>query len=372
MIIQNAKVFYEGQFQSLDVRMEDGIIKEVASAIHMEEGEDARGRYLVPGFIDLHTHGCMGHDFSNAKADEINEMCRHYINCGVTSVVATTMTMNYETYKETAVRLKEYIESKQNLNLLGLNMEGPFLSEEKKGAHDAQFLLQPEIDKIRELDRLAGGHFLLIDLAPELPDAMDCIREFSGEKVLSLAHTACNYTQAIEAFEAGASQVTHLFNAMNGIHHREAGPIGAAFDRKAGVELICDGIHVNPTVLRMVFAMMPEQIIVISDSISACGLPDGEYVLGGQTVFTKGKKAALLDGTIAGSVTDLEAALGYLVHECGIPLEKVIPCMSEHPAKALGLEQKLGFIQPGRQGDVLLLNEDLTIKKVYKKGIEVK
>ncbi len=377
MVFRGGKVFIGDRFEEMEVRVKDGRI----SALGKETGENAddsteeildlKGNYLLPGMIDLHTHGCMGYDFSTATEEEIDVMCGFYFSRGITSVAATTMTMGYEDYKKAAATIGNYIREKENHNLIGINMEGPFISKEKKGAHDEQYITGVSQEKLEELNRLSGGKFLIVDVAPELPGAIPFIKENSGKFILSIAHTKADYEKAMEAFHAGATQVTHLFNAMEGLGHRQPGVPGAAFEAGANVEMICDGIHIHPTVMKMIFQLMGKQVLVISDSMSAAGLEDGEYILGGQQVFVKDGRAALADGTIAGSTTDMLKELNVLLDKCALSLEEIIPCLTSHPARAIGMEDRIGSIAVGKAADLLILDADRKVKAVYKNGIRV-
>ncbi len=372
MLFKGGKVFTGEKFEKIDVRTEGGKITEVGAGLLELAGEEAvelGEDLLVPGFIDLHTHGCIGYDFSTATKEEIDKMCAFYFSRGITSVAGTTMTMGYEDYKKAAAVIGEYMEGTENHNLIGINMEGPFLSVEKKGAHDPQYIIDTSQEKMDELNDLAKGNFLIVDVAPERPGAIEFIRRNSKEYVISVAHTAADYEKAMEAFEAGATEVTHLFNAMNGLGHRDPGVPGAAFAAGANVEMICDGIHIHPTVMRMVYKMMGEHLMVISDSMSAAGLQDGEYVLGGLPVFVKEGKATLKDGTIAGSTTDMLKEMGVWMEKCGLSMEEILPCMTIHQARAVRMEDRIGSIEAGKAADLVVISPEREIRAVYKNGV---
>lgn len=366
------KVFTGEKFEETAVRAENGKILEISPELSAKAGEEVvelGENLLVPGFIDLHTHGCIGYDFSTASREEIDKMCAFYLSKGITSVAGTTMTMGYEDYKKAAATIGEYMDSVENHNLIGINMEGPFLSVEKKGAHDPQYIIDASQEKMDELNKLAGGHFLIVDIAPERPGAIDFIRKNSKDYVISVAHTPADYEKAMEAFEAGATQVTHLFNAMNGLGHRDPGVPGAAYASGANVEMICDGIHIHPTVMKMVYKMFKERLLVISDSMSAAGLQDGEYVLGGLPVFVKEGKATLENGTIAGSTTDLLKEMGVWMDRCGMTMEEILPCMTINQAKAVHMEEKIGSIAAGKAADLVVISREREIQAVYKNGV---
>lgn len=373
MILQGGKVFIGKKFEAASVRVEDGKITEIGAGLSKKAGEEAvelHGDFLIPGLIDLHTHGCVGYDFSTAGKEEIDKMCAFYFSRGITSVAATTMTMRYEDYKKAAQTIGDYMDSKENHNLIGINMEGPFLSVEKKGAHDPQYIVDVSQEQMDELNRLAKGHFLIVDIAPERPGAIDFIRKNSKDFVISVAHTAADYDKAMEAFAAGATEVTHLFNAMNGLGHREPGVPGAAFAAGANVEMICDGIHIHPTVMKMVYRLMGEHLLVISDSMSAAGLQDGEYVLGGLPVFVREGKATLKDGTIAGSTTDMLKEMGVWIEKCALTMEEILPCMTHNQARAVHMEEQIGSIEIGKAADLVILSPKREIKAVYKNGVK--
>ena len=372
MLFKGGKVFTGEKFERVCVRVEEGKIAQVGPDLSEKAGEEVAELgedLLIPGFIDLHTHGCIGYDFSTAGKEEIDKMCGFYLSRGITSVAGTTMTMGYEDYKKAAATIGDYMESTDNHNLIGINMEGPFLSAEKKGAHDPQYIVDASQEKMDELNKLAKGHFLIVDIAPERPGAIEFIRRNSKDYVISVAHTAADYEKAMEAFEAGATEVTHLFNAMNGLGHRDPGVPGAAFAAGANVEMICDGIHIHPTVMRMIHQIFKERLLVISDSMSAAGLQDGEYVLGGLPVFVREGKATLADGTIAGSTTDILKELGVWMDVCGLSMEEILPCMTINQARAVRMEDRIGSIEAGKAADLVVISEKREIKAVYKNGV---
>ena len=372
MLFRGGKVFTGEKFEETAVRTEGGKIVAVAPELLEKPGEEVvelGENLLVPGFIDLHTHGCIGYDFSTASEEEIEKMCGFYFSRGITSVAGTTMTMDYEDYKKAAAVIGGYMDSAENHNLIGINMEGPFLSVEKKGAHDPQYIIDASQEKMDELNRLARGHFLIVDIAPERPGAIDFIKNNSKNYVISVAHTPANYEKAMEAFAAGATEVTHLFNAMNGLGHRDPGVPGAAFAAGANVEMICDGIHIHPTVMRMVYKLFKERLLVISDSMSAAGLQDGEYVLGGLPVFVREGKATLKDGTIAGSTTDMLKEMGVWMEKCGLSMEEILPCMTINQARAVHMEEQIGSIEEGKAADLVMISPQREIKAVYKNGV---
>lgn len=374
MIIKNANVFFEGDFEKLDIQVKDGKFYKIEENITDDDVIiDLKDKKIIPGLIDLHTHGCIGYDFSTATVDEMQEMFNHYASCGVTSVAPTTITMEIETYKKSMITIDEYCNRENNTGArpIGINMEGPFLAKEKKGAHDERFLIDVNEDIFNELDRLSGNRILLVDLDPDLPSAMDFIKKYKDKKTISLAHTACSYDTAIKAIENGASHVTHLFNAMNGLHHREPGLVGAVNDKNVFAEIICDGVHIHPAVLRLMFNACPEKMVFVSDSMCACGLSDGMYELGGLKVVVKDAKATLVDGTIAGSTTTVYNSFKKAI-EFGIDEEEAILSATLRPALTVGIEDKVGSIAKGKLADFVVVDDNYNIESVYIGGEKFK
>lgn len=369
MVIRNGEVFFEGRFQKKEVRIEDGIIANVADKVLLKEGEellDLAGRRLLPGLVDVHSHGRAGEDFNFADGSGLQALCNSYAACGVTSVLGTTMTNEPSAIRRAMETIGAYRkEPHSGARLLGIHMEGPFLGKEKRGAHDEQYLRSIDMEWFKEMNRLSGNSIRIVSIDPCLDGATDFITECrSCGIVVSLAHTGCDYETAKLAAQAGADHVTHLFNAMSLLHHRMPGLVGAAFDCGMFTELICDGIHLHETIIRMMFAMRPERQLLISDSMQAAGLPDGTYSLGGLEVFVKDGKATLADGTIAGSTTNVYAAMVQAI-KFGIPMEQAVLSASYLPAKSIGMEQEIGSIAEGMSADLLVADKDWKLQQVY-------
>lgn len=330
---------------------------------------DGEGCFAIPGLVDIHFHGCMGVDFCDADKEAIAKMAEYEASVGVTSICPATMTIAEEELHKVMKAAGEY-RSQNGAKLVGINMEGPFISEKKKGAQAAANIRPCDIGLFQKFQAEAKGLIRLVDIAPECENAMEFIDAFKDEVVISIAHTAADYKTASKAFQRGARHVTHLYNAMPPFHHRDPGVIGAAFDADAcRVELICDGVHIHPAAVRAAFAMFgAENVILISDSMRATGLKDGMYTLGGQDVFVKGKNATLRDGTLAGSVTNLMECMKTAVKEMGIPLEQAVACVSENPAKEIGIYDACGSISKGKAADLVLLDKELNVKGIYIEG----
>ena len=365
------------EFSNLKVYQPDGTFKtgglvisgdRISSAAPGEDAVDMGGLYAVPGLVDLHFHGCMGHDFCEGTHEAISALAQYQAQIGVAAICPATMTYPEEKLTQIAQAAATYHTESRDAALVGINMEGPFISEKKKGAQNGAYLHAPDAAMFRRVQEQAGGLFKLCDLAPELPGSMEAIDELAGEVRISVAHTEADYDTAAEAFRHGARQVTHLYNAMPPFLHRAPGVIGAAFDNDSvAVELIADGVHVHPSAVRATFKMFENRVILISDSMMATGLDDGEYALGGQAVTVRGNLATLHDGTIAGSATNLMDCVRSAV-KMGIPLGQAIRSASTNPARAIGVEHDYGSLEPGKLANVLLLDEELHIHTILLRG----
>lgn len=365
MILKNADVFYKGNFQKLDVAIQGDTIVEVGENLQGEEMVDLQGKMLLPGFIDIHSHGREGYDFSTASPEEIGKMCLSYAESGITSVLATSITMGYDTTSGIMKNINKAMESGYpGSRILGINMEGPFLGRDRKGSHDENHLVPPNEEAFEEWDQLSGNSIRMVDIDPNLPGAMEFIKKYSKSKVVSIAHTSANYDTACDAVHAGATHVTHLFNAMNGLHHREPGIVGVVSDYPVYAELICDGIHIHPSVVRMMFKLIPDRLVIVSDSMSAAGLGNGEYELGGMKVIVKDKKAALENGTIAGSTTNVFEEVKKVI-DFGVEKEKAILSATLIPAKAIRMDNEIGEIAVGKKADMLIVSPKFTLEQVY-------
>ena len=374
MIIKNASVFTEeGRFAKQDIFIKDGKFVMSAEEADGEEIIDAKECFAVPGLTDIHFHGCMGHDFCDGTREAITAMAEYEASVGVTSIVPATMTLGEDTLQgicETAAAYVKEVKNDKAADLCGINMEGPFVAASKKGAQNGAYIRKPDVERFDKLNRASGNMIKLVAIAPEVEGAMEFIKEKKDETVLSVAHTATDYDTAMEAFEKGATHVTHLYNAMNPYTHRAPGPIAAAADSGAEVELICDGVHIHPAVVRTTFKIFgDDKVILISDSMMATGLEDGDYSLGGQAVKVVGNLATLADGTIAGSATNLMDCMRTAVQKMHIPLESAVKCAAVNSAKSVGIYDKYGSITPGKVANVgLLKKNDLALEKVILRG----
>ena len=374
MVIKNASVYSEdGSFQNKDIYIEGDQFVASSDKITDPTEIDGTGCVAIPGLIDIHFHGCAGHDFCDGTFEAIDAIAAYEASVGVTNIVPATMTLSEEKLLNICSTARIYSEKeirKGRARLCGINMEGPFVAAGKKGAQNGEYIRKPDLDMLDRLNEASGHMVKLLAIAPETEGAMRFIEKRHEEVVISLAHTASDYDTAMEAFKKGASHVTHLYNAMNPYTHREPGLIGAAADTGVMVELICDGVHVHPAAVRTTFKMFgDDRIILISDSMMATGLKDGNYSLGGQAVKVVGNLAALKDGTIAGSCTNLMDCLRTAVLKMGIPIESAVKCATVNPAKSVGIYDRYGSITPGKKASVVLLTEaDLDLKQVILDG----
>ena len=372
MIIRNGLVFgADGAFTEADLAFADGIIKTIAPVGSLSgDGFDAAGAYVLPGFVDIHTHGCVNSDFCDADATGLEKMLAYYGRHGVTSVVFATMSYGEEVLTDIMRTAVPYFGRKgYGAVLRGVNMEGPFINPDRVGAQKPDNVGAPDMGMFDRLYAVSEGNIRLLDMAPELPGSLKLIRHAAQRCVVSLAHTCADYDTAVAAFDAGASHVTHLFNAMPPFAHRAPGVIGAAFDHAADVEIISDGVHVHPAVIRSIFRMFgASRICLVSDSIRGTGMPDGRYELGGQAVVVKDGRSTLADGgSIAGSVVNLSDCVRNAV-KSGIRLNDAVRAATQNPARAATIDSTVGSLEPGKSADILIWDADLRTVAVFVGG----
>ena len=349
MVIYNARV--SGNLCSINIA--DGKITAVGE--NTVTGDiDAKGYRVIPGLIDIHTHGICGIDTMDA---DFESLCRFYAQNGTTAVLPTTMTLGYDS-------LQKVCNSKSvfpGAQILGFHFEGPYISKKYKGAQNEKFIKNPSVDDFEQFKNVK-----MITVAPEIDGCIDFIKEISKDCVVCIGHTDCDYETASKAIENGAKCLTHTFNAMPALHHRNPGPIGAAFDKKIYAQIICDGLHVSPAMVRMAYNLFGEnRLILISDSLNCTGLPDGEYQSGGLEVFLKVGEARLKDGTLAGSSFTLWQCVKKAV-DIGIPFESAVKMATETPAELLGVNK--GKIAKGYDADLLIIDDELNISSVIING----
>ena len=371
MIIKNANIYTpEHTFRTGDLVIRDGRIAFGAAPQEGEQVLDAKGAYALPGLVDIHFHGAVGHDFCDADEAGLQAIADFEASKGVLAICPATMTFSEEILNGIMDAAAAH-KNGRGADLVGINMEGPYISPRKIGAQNPKYVQGADAAMFRRLKQRSGGLIKLVDVAPEEPGNLDFIRDCAGEVRISIAHTCTSYETAKEAFAAGASHMTHLYNAMPGITHREPGPIIAALEDHAEVELITDGVHIHPAMVRFTFNTFgDDRVVLIADSMMACGLPDGAYSLGGQAVTVRGPRATLTEhpDTIAGSATCLYDCMRRAVVDMGVPLESAVRAASENPARSIGVDADYGTLAPGRYGNVILADDDLNILTVVQKG----
>lgn len=369
MLLKNAEVM-TGDFtlQKADIAFENGVITAIGQNL-TASGEvfDFAGLTALPGFVDIHTHGCAGFDACDATREALSKISAHLVSCGVTAFCPTTMTLSGAELESVLLNLKAcMLDPPEGARILGINMEGPYIAQSRKGGQNAGFIRQPDWAQFKHFYDLCGGIVKLVDIAPECPGADEFIENAKNLCLVSIAHTDANYAQATAAFKKGVSHVTHLFNAMPGFNHREPGTVGAVFDSDTvTAELICDGFHLHPAVLRTAFRLLGgDRAVIVSDSMRAAGLSDGVYELGGQAVTVADGKARLPDGTIAGSTTNMLEEVQNLV-VFGIPFNQAIKAATMNPARAVGEAARIGSLETGKRADIIVLNSALELQAVF-------
>ena len=376
MFYKNARIFTSdfqfvtGGFEVTD----DGRFGQVLPEKLPANAIDLQGATVIPGLVDVHIHGAMGADFSDGEAEGLKAMARHLCQEGITSFAPASMTLPYETLEKAYACAAEF-KKKQPAGcarLMGIHMEGPYFSEKKKGAQNGAYLKNPDFAGFQKLYDNCGGLIAIADVAPELPGAEEFIRQAKSLCTVSVAHTDSDYDHAKAAYDAGATHLTHLFNAMPGIHHRNPGVIPAAAENeKVRAELICDGLHVHPASVRLAFSIFGgSRMVLISDALRCCGMPDGQYELGGQTVHLSGGIAKLSDGTIAGAATNLYSGMCNAIR-FGIREEDAVRAATYNPACAIGAQDKIGSIAEGKMADFLVCSPNYSQKRVFFSGKEI-
>ncbi|HEY2091560.1 MAG TPA: N-acetylglucosamine-6-phosphate deacetylase [Thermoanaerobaculia bacterium] len=323
---------------------------------------------VVPGFIDVHVHGGDGADFMDGSEEQNALILAFHAKHGTTALCATTLSGSVSDIRN-AVGAISTTESK-GAEVVGIHLEGPYINRQRAGAQDTASIRPADIQELTALLALAPHLRWMMTVAPELDGARALIEHFRDRVLFSIGHTAAGYSEAVAALEWGARHFTHLFNAMTGMHHREPGVVGAAFVSDATAELIADGIHVHPVMLRIAATAMPHRIALVTDAMRACGLADGEYKLYGSDVRVAEGAARLADGTLAGSVLTMGDAVKNMVELADVPIEMVLPLASEVPARVIGVADRKGRIAHNEDADLVLLTDRLEIDRVIVRGAD--
>ncbi|MCT4687837.1 N-acetylglucosamine-6-phosphate deacetylase [Vallitalea sp.] len=371
--IYNGKILIDGKFVSDKVILFDEAINKIIdeSQLNSEIIEykiDAKGNYIVPGFIDVHIHGYKGHDTMDGDIDTLRFISKSIPENGVTSFLPTTMTMDVPIIRKALDTIKTLMDEKTyGAEVLGTHLEGPFISEKYKGAQSEEFIKEPDGEVIKGYEDIIK----IITIAPEVEGSLDFIEKHTKDYGIrfSMGHSAASYDEAMAGIEKGVCSCTHFFNAMTGLHHRNPGVVGAVMNSDIRCEVIADTIHVNKALFNLIARVKGmDKVLLITDAIMGAGLSDGEYSLGGQKVFLENSKCMLSDGTIAGSSLKLNKAIYNFTKYSDYSLEKVIELATINQAKYIGVEDRKGTLDIGKDADITVIDDKLAIYYTIGKG----
>lgn len=372
MIIKNCRIIFHDKIECGNLLIEDGKIKSInPKNLNDDEIIDAEGLYLSPGFIDVHIHGAGGHDTMDGSYEALNHIAKTIAPCGTTSFLPTTMTCAIEDIKKSveSIALAKK-KGTEGANVLGAHLEGPFINPGAIGAQNPKYIQKPSIDTFLEMVGENIDAVVSVTLAPEVEGAKELI-DFLKEKgiVASIGHTKATYDETLEGIKCGICHSTHLYNAMPGLHHREPGVVGAIFDTDITTETISDGIHISYPSLRVAYKQKGlDKVLLVTDAMMACCMPDGMYSLGGQEVVVKEGAARLTTGSLAGSILTLDKAIRNVYKNSNYELNEVVKMATLNPAKLCKVENRKGSIKEGFDADLVLFDEDINIKKVIVNG----
>lgn len=370
LAIKNAKIVLENEILEGKVLLLSDKIEGIVDTLPENcEVIDAEGGYVTPGFIDLHIHGYLGKDVCDASVESIRTIAGGLVENGVTGFLPTTMTVDMEVIEGALDACREVKNSAEyyGSTILGVHAEGPFISASKKGAQDERYILKPDADFVK-----ANADIIkIITLAPEEDEDFAEIKRMAEETdvVVSMGHTSADYKTAMESTKNGVKHSTHLFNAMTPMTHRAPGVVGAALNSDVSCELIVDTYHVDPALYEMVYKMKDRKLCFITDCLPAGGLPEGEYTLGGAKIIYKNNLCKLEDGTIAGSVLKLNKGVWNVYTNTSIPLNECVNCATLNPANAIGVADRKGSIEVGKDADIVILDNEFNVKKTIIGGV---
>lgn len=355
--------------------VEDGKIKAVETGAYTGDLEvvDAKGRHILPGFIDVHIHGGYGEDAMDGSYDGLKYLAEHLLTEGTTTFLATTMTQSQEAIEKALRNISVYHQQQDVTNAAevgGVHLEGPFISEHKIGAQNPAFIQRPTVALLRHFQEVATGLIKIVTIAPEVEGASEVIQTLKDEFIFSMGHTEVDFDQANTAAAEGVKHVTHLYNAGVGFHHRNPGMFGAAWtNEQLSTEVIVDGVHSHPQAVAIAYQHKgPEKMYLITDAMRAKGMPEGDYELGGQKVIVKDHEAHLETGSLAGSILKMNDGLRNLIQFTGERLETLWPITSLNQAKALKIDDRKGSIAVGKDADLVIVDDDIQVYQTIKMG----
>jgi N-acetylglucosamine-6-phosphate deacetylase len=349
--------------------IDDGQIVDVREPVRRPTNAEPLAGVIVPGFVDVHVHGGAGADFMDGDEEAVAAVTEFHARNGTTALAATTLSGSREDLHVAVRAIARAAQAPRGAEICAIHLEGPYISLHRAGAQDIGSIRPADIHEVAALVDEAPELHWMMTIAPEIDGARGLIEHFRDLILFSIGHTAADYGEAVNALEWGALHFTHLFNAMTGLNHREPGVVGAALvSTKATAELIADGIHVHPAVLRLATLAMPRRIALVTDAVRACGMPEGSYKLYGHDISVERGAARLANGTLAGSTLTMQRAVQNMVELAGLPLEMVIPLATEVPARIVGARERKGKLATGFDADVVVLTEKFEVERVIVRG----
>ncbi len=386
IILKNGKFLSpRGGFLQGDIYIEDDTIKHIkAGQAFQNHGEeeveghqviDLEGKKVIPGLIDIHTHGAIGHDASIAAPEQICELSRYYSDNGITSFLPTTITTSRDDIRAALKNIRMAADMECcGASIEGVHIEGPFINEKRKGTHDANWITTPKKSDFDEYREIMGDLRIHITVAPEIEGGLEFIEYVvKNGGTVGIGHTDGDYEMTLKGIKAGATIFTHLFNAMRGLHHREPGVVGAALTANGYVEVIADGHHIHPVVVKTAISAKGFQgVVLVTDSMHAAGLSGGEYDFGGFKIYIEDGVAKQENGTLSGSIINLMDAVRNVIKFADVSLEEAVTMATINPAKVLGLDHKIGSIEPGKRADLVVIDQDIRPLMVFCRGKRTK